>query len=88
MANTNGHSEHFDSTMPRALLSMVLPAYNEEEVLPETYARFSAACPKFAELGLDYEIIFVNDGSKDSTPALLDALAANDPHVPHGSSDP
>jgi len=60
---------------------MVLPAYNEEEVLPQTYARFSAECPKFAELGLDYEIIFVNDGSVDSTPAKLDELAAKDPHV-------
>jgi dolichol-phosphate mannosyltransferase len=60
---------------------MVRPAYNEEEVLPQTYARFSAECPKFAELGLDYEIIFVNDGSRDRTPAILDELAASDPHV-------
>jgi glycosyltransferase involved in cell wall biosynthesis len=65
----------------RQLLSMVLPAYNEEEVLPQTYARFSAECPKFAELGLDYEIIFVNDGSRDKTPQILDELAAKDPHV-------
>jgi dolichol-phosphate mannosyltransferase len=60
---------------------MVLPAYNEEEVLPQTYARFTAECPKFAELGLDYEIIFVNDGSRDRTPLLLDELAAKDPHI-------
>jgi dolichol-phosphate mannosyltransferase len=60
---------------------MVLPAYNEEEVLPQTYARFTAECPEFAELGLDYEIIFVNDGSRDSTPAMLDELAAKDPHI-------
>ncbi len=60
---------------------MVLPAYNEQEVLPQTYARFSAECPKFAELGLDYEIIFVNDGSRDRTPEILDELAQQDPHI-------
>jgi glycosyltransferase involved in cell wall biosynthesis len=82
MANTNGHSAATSTApQPRKLLSMVLPAYNEEEVLPQTYARFSAECPKFAELGLDYEIIFVNDGSKDRTPELLDAYAAADPNI-------
>jgi dolichol-phosphate mannosyltransferase len=65
----------------RQLLSMVLPAYNEQEVLPQTYARFSAECPKFAELGLDYEIIFVNDGSRDKTPEILDEFAAKDPRI-------
>ncbi len=63
------------------LLSMVLPAFNEEEVLPQTYARFTAECPKFAALRLDYEIIFVNDGSRDRTGELLDELAARDPHI-------
>jgi dolichol-phosphate mannosyltransferase len=85
MANTNGHFDNdgLTSDLParRQLISMVLPAYNEEEVLPQTYARFTAECPKFAELGLDYEIIFVNDGSRDRTPELLDELAASDPHI-------
>jgi glycosyltransferase involved in cell wall biosynthesis len=70
------------ASIPRqGLLSMVLPAFNEEEVLPETYRRFTAECPKFAELGLDYEIVFVNDGSRDRTGDILDDLAARDPHV-------
>jgi glycosyltransferase involved in cell wall biosynthesis len=84
MANSNSTfsmPSSSDATPPRQLLSMVLPAYNEEEVLPQTYARFSAECPKFAELGLDYEIIFVNDGSKDRTSMILDELAARDPHI-------
>jgi len=82
MANANiPYSRPASSQTPRQLLSMVLPAYNEEEVLPQTYARFTAECPKFAELGLDYEIIFVNDGSRDRTPLLLDELAAKDPHI-------
>ena len=67
---------------PPRLLSMVLPAYNEQDVLPETYRRFTAECPKWlGQFGLDYEIIFVNDGSRDRTPALLDGFAEADPHV-------
>jgi dolichol-phosphate mannosyltransferase len=79
MANLNGNSTM--SASSPALLSMVLPAYNEEEVLPETYKRFTAECPKFKEFGLDYEIIFVNDGSRDSTGQILDELAGRDPRV-------
>lgn len=63
------------------LLSIVLPAYNEQEVLPRTYARFSAECSTLARLGLSYELIFVNDGSRDRTPVILDEWAAADPHV-------
>src|SRR5277367_6332397 len=64
-----------------ALLSIVLPAYNEQEVLEQAYQRFVSLRPKLEELGLDYELIFVNDGSRDRTPAILDDLAAADPHV-------
>lgn len=63
------------------LLSIVLPAYNEQDVLPMTYKRFTAMADAFAEQGLDYEIIFVNDGSRDRTPDMLDELAAKDPHI-------
>jgi dolichol-phosphate mannosyltransferase len=68
-------------TPPRALLSIILPAFNEQEVLPQTYARFTAVGPTLAQWGLDYELIFVNDGSRDSTAALLDQYALADPHV-------
>jgi glycosyltransferase involved in cell wall biosynthesis len=80
MANTNSPFSR-SSSDSRQLLSMVLPAYNEEEVLPQTYARFTTECPKFDELGLNYEIIFVNDGSRDNTSTILDELAAKDSHV-------
>jgi polyisoprenyl-phosphate glycosyltransferase len=64
------------------LLSIVLPAFNEQAVLPKTYARFTAECPRVREQwGLEYEIIFVNDGSRDETPSILDELAAKDSHV-------
>ncbi len=67
--------------MPRQLLSVVLPAYNEQDVLQLTYDRFTGVGPQLAEMGLDYELVFVNDGSRDRTPEMLDALAARDPHV-------
>jgi len=62
-------------------LSIVLPAYNEQEVLPMILERFKSVAPALAEWGLDYELIFVNDGSKDSTPALLDQMAGANSHV-------
>jgi len=59
-------------------LSVVSPCFNEEEVLPEFHRRLSAAC---AAVGGTYEIVLVNDGSRDGTAAILDGLAARDPHV-------
>ena len=66
---------------PRKFLSIVLPAYNEQAVLPETYARFTAMGGALDALGMDYELVFVNDGSRDNTPDMLNALAARDQHV-------
>lgn len=63
------------------LLSIILPAFNEQEVLPTTYARFTAMGPALAKLGLDYELLFVNDGSRDRTAELLNELARRDGHV-------
>src|SRR5688572_20219310 len=65
----------------RQLLSIVLPAFNEQEVLPLAYERFTSIAPTLRDLGLDYELIFINDGSADRTPDLLDDLARRDPHV-------
>ncbi len=49
------------------LYSVVVPLYNEEEVIEECVKRLVAVCEK---LDGDYEIIFVNDGSKDKTVEL------------------
>lgn len=71
-----------DDRQPARLLSIVLPAYNEQDVLQMTYDRFTAALPSVCrEFGLDYELIFVNDGSKDRTPAMLDEMTRRDPHI-------
>jgi undecaprenyl-phosphate 4-deoxy-4-formamido-L-arabinose transferase len=49
-------------------LSVVIPVYNEEAVLPTLFARLY---PTLDALRLPYEIVFVNDGSKDRSVALL-----------------
>ena len=54
-------------------LSLIVPVFNEEEVLPASYARMSAAMQ--ALTGYDYEIIYVNDGSRDGTMKQLRAIA-------------
>jgi polyisoprenyl-phosphate glycosyltransferase len=69
------------STERKALLSIVLPAYNEQDVLPMTHSRFTGVGPVLAEMGLDYELVLVNDGSRDATASMLDEMASKDPHV-------
>ena len=59
--------------MKESRLCIVVPCYNEEEVLPVSYARMSAAMQ--ALTGYDYEIIYVNDGSRDGTMKQLRAIA-------------
>ena len=49
-------------------LSVVIPVYNEEAVLPALFGRLY---PALDALACPYEIVFVNDGSRDKSPALL-----------------
>jgi polyisoprenyl-phosphate glycosyltransferase len=58
------------------LISVCAPVYNEEVLVEEFYARTTAALE-----GLEYELIIVNDGSKDATPEKLDRLAQADPRL-------
>lgn len=60
-------------------LSVVIPCYNEEESLNELYKRVSAAC-KSAPVK-SYEIILVNDGSRDQTLSIMQDLVAKDPKI-------
>lgn len=59
-------------------LSVVLPAYNEEAVIADTVRRCVEVCQVVAP---DYEIIIVDDGSRDRTGAIADELAAANPRV-------
>ncbi|MGD1051267.1 MAG: glycosyltransferase family 2 protein [Solirubrobacteraceae bacterium] len=65
-----------DSNRTIGLISVCAPVYNEEVLVEEFYARTTAALE-----GLDYELIIVNDGSKDATPEKLDRLAEADPRL-------
>ena len=49
-------------------LSVVIPVYNEEDVLPELFARLY---PALDALNTPYEVIFINDGSKDRSAGML-----------------
>lgn len=62
----------------RATLSIVVPAYNEREVLPEFHRRTAAVLDK---LDFDSEVIYVNDGSSDTTLQVIGALRRQDPRV-------
>ena len=60
------------------LISAVLPCYNEEKVLSLTYGELSEELRKITD---DYEMIFVDDGSRDGTRGLLKEFAESDAHV-------
>ena len=59
-------------------LSVVIPVFNEEENLPELLDRLTAT---LVPLGKTYEIVLVNDGSRDGSLAFLQQASARDPHL-------
>lgn len=59
-------------------LSLIIPCYNEQEVLPLFYRE---AVKVLKEMNRTYEMIFVNDGSKDKTLSIISELAASDENV-------
>ncbi len=64
--------------MTKKLLSIIVPVYNEQEVIDETYKRLTAV---FKDYFMDVEYIFINDGSKDNTYFKLRDMAKNNPDV-------
>ena len=63
----------------KATVTLIVPCYNEEEALPIFY---DAVCEVASGMA-DYEwtLLFVNDGSKDGTLAVMRELASRDPRV-------
>lgn len=59
-------------------LSVILPAYNEEAAIAETV---HAVIDTLSQWVQDFEVIVVNDGSKDATPTIVEAIAATNPCV-------
>lgn len=68
--------------MSRPILTIVVPCYNEEEVLPETAKQLSGLLASLLEDSLiseDSKILFVDDGSKDRTWSLIEQEMENRP---------
>ena len=62
----------------RPHITVVVPLFNESESLPELHQRLTAV---LTGMGAPYELIFVDDGSRDGSLAVLQGLAASDSHV-------
>lgn len=60
------------------LVSIIIPIYNEEATIPELYRRIDNT---LKALKFDFEMIFINDGSKDSSLNLLENLRKKDDRV-------
>ena len=61
-----------------SVLSIVLPAYNEEQNIPNT----AKVLAEFLDRNeIDYELVFISDGSKDNTYAEIQKAAATNPHI-------
>jgi dolichol-phosphate mannosyltransferase len=74
-----------DASLPQPLvaaarpeLSVVIPVFNEQENLPTLLARLTAV---LRTIGLPYELIFVDDGSRDASVDLLHRFAGEDPRI-------
>jgi dolichol-phosphate mannosyltransferase len=59
-------------------LSVVVPLFNEEESLCELHRRLHQT---LSSLGLSYEVLLINDGSRDDTARLIDDLRRRDPNI-------
>ena len=60
------------------MISVAIPVYNEEELVHLLHSRVSAV---MNNIGEEWEVVYVNDGSRDRTLALLLELQARDPHI-------
>jgi len=59
-------------------ISVLIPVFDEAESLPKLHQQLTEV---MGSLGRSYEVLFVDDGSRDATAALLEQLAAGDPHL-------
>lgn len=62
----------------KSSISAVIACYRDEQAIPIMHERLVAV---FRRLGLDYEILFVNDGSPDDSAEVIRQISARDPHV-------
>lgn len=64
--------------MKKSLISIVVPVYNEEAVIYESYSRLKGVLEGLNE---PYELIFVNDGSRDATAVIIHSICETDTNV-------
>jgi dolichol-phosphate mannosyltransferase len=64
----------------RRLVSVLCPAFEEEQVLPRFHAELCGVLDGLGD-GYDFEVLYIDDGSRDGTLALIRSLAADDPRV-------
>ena len=60
------------------MLSIILPSYNEEKMIPIAARRLGEI---LSPENIDYELVFVDDGSRDSTWQQIQDVAKTDSHV-------
>jgi polyisoprenyl-phosphate glycosyltransferase len=60
------------------MISIVIPAYNEEDGIAETYRRIVESAPVWGE---DFELLIVDDGSRDRTVAICEQIGSTDPRM-------
>ena len=65
------------STCDDAIVSITIPVFNEEESLPRLRERLTDSLGKLRNA---WEVVFVNDGSRDGSAQILDEMAASNPH--------
>ena len=63
----------------KKLITIMIPAYNEEKVLPQLFARLSDLAKN--NLAYDFEFLFINDGSKDRTMKIIKDEAAQNSQI-------
>lgn len=67
-----------NAAAPKPDLSIVVPCYNEEQGLPALHARLTTV---LATIGCSYEVLLIDDGSRDRTRDVIRDLVAHDSHV-------
>jgi len=65
--------------MQRPTLSLVIPVFNEEAIIPELDRRLRAFLGELKDVGPEWEVVFINDGSNDRSLSMLKELAATEP---------
>ena len=67
-----------NASLRKRSVSAIIACYKDAQAIPIMHARLTET---FLKLGIDYEIIFVNDCSPDDSAQVIQALSAGDPHV-------